>query len=682
MDDHRTFGDLVCLALRAEPGLDWVGAAHDATDARAQVCQHEPDIVVMDVDLGEVDGLDLTAELRAERPAMLVVVLTAYVDSRILRRAAVAGACALLPKGGPLQELLDGLRNARHGEFYVPASLLLDMVAGPASPGSSGARPPALTPREALVLDLLADGRHVGGIAQDLSISPHTCRGYVKALLSKLGAHSQSRRWPSRGSTGCSVRRDDTDPEPLRQDHRSSGSVLRGALARFAGLSLLAMTCVTLVTLLVADNVARGRALVNAREQGTRIAQRLAAPLVDRDVRAEVPRAVDRLTLVLGNRMQDGSVRHITIWDEEGVVIWSDDPAVMGQQLGLPPEAAELSGTLRATAEISDVDRAAEPVDDTLFEVTVGARDGDGMPLVVQVYLPVGPVEDNARAIVMSFVPIMVGSLVLMNLLVLPLAVSLSRRVQRAEAERATMMRHALLASDLERRRIAEDLHNDVIPELASLGYALPTIARLLEGEPDLAAAQALMHRTTELVQHNMHSLRSMMTEIYPPDLESDGLAGGVRQLVHVEALQAGLRHDIRIADDLTLPVDAARLAYRIIREGLRNVVKHADAEELVVEVDVVGSQVRVRVLDDGRGPGAHPGRSPQGHLGLRLLNDSVCDFGGTVRVTPRAGGGTELAAEFPGPRPEPPVRRPRGHFGATQGIARSGRQARPHCRC
>ena len=191
MDDHRTFGDLVCLALRGEPGLDWVGAAHDAAEARALVVQHEPDIVVMDVDLGDVDGLDLTSELLAEHPAMLVVVLTAFVDSHILRRAAVAGACALLPKGGPLQELLDGLRNARRGELYVPASLLLDMVTGPPGPGSPGLHPPALTPREALVLDLLADGRHVSGIAQDLSISAHTCRGYVKSLLSKLGAHSQ-----------------------------------------------------------------------------------------------------------------------------------------------------------------------------------------------------------------------------------------------------------------------------------------------------------------------------------------------------------------------------------------------------------------------------------------------------------------------------------------------------------
>lgn len=191
VDDHRTFGELACLALRSQPGMQWVGTARDAEEARAQVAAHAPDIVVMDVHLGPVDGLDLAAELLARRPAMLVVVLTAFSDPAILRRAARAGACALLPKGGPLQELLDGVRNARHGQFYVPASLLHDMVSGPAEDGAPDGRRPSLTPREALVLDLLADGQHVSSIARELSISTHTCRGYVKTLLSKLGAHSQ-----------------------------------------------------------------------------------------------------------------------------------------------------------------------------------------------------------------------------------------------------------------------------------------------------------------------------------------------------------------------------------------------------------------------------------------------------------------------------------------------------------
>ena len=191
VDDHRTFTDLVCLALDGEPDLECVGTAHEPVAAREQVSIHRPDIVVMDVDLGPFDGLELAAELMALCPEMLVVVLTAHGDAGVLRRAAAVGACALLLKGGSLQELLGGLRNARHGELFVHPGLLRDLVAEQASHGRSGPPPPELTPREALVLQLLSEGLQVTPIAHDLGISVATCRGYVKSLLAKLGAHSQ-----------------------------------------------------------------------------------------------------------------------------------------------------------------------------------------------------------------------------------------------------------------------------------------------------------------------------------------------------------------------------------------------------------------------------------------------------------------------------------------------------------
>ena len=80
----------------------------------------------------------------------------------------------------------------------------------------------------------------------------------------------------------------------------------------------------------------------------------------------------------------------------------------------------------------------------------------------------------------------------------------------------------------------------------------------------------------------------------------------------------------------------------------MRNVVKHAAAEEVVVEVTLTGPEVVVRVLDDGGGPGPGPVSSATGHLGLRLLTDTVRDFGGRLTVGPRPGGGTELGAVFP----------------------------------
>ena len=191
VDDHKTFTDLVRMALDAEPDLTCVGAAHTVAQARSMVEQHPPDVVLMDVNLKAEDGLDLASEIMASHPELRVVVLTAHADRQVMSRAARAGACALLPKDGSLPELLESLRAARSGEFRVQPALLHDIVVEGRT--SEPATTPAvqLTPREGRVLELLAQGVDVRTIARELTISVHTCRGYVKAVLAKLGAHSQ-----------------------------------------------------------------------------------------------------------------------------------------------------------------------------------------------------------------------------------------------------------------------------------------------------------------------------------------------------------------------------------------------------------------------------------------------------------------------------------------------------------
>jgi DNA-binding NarL/FixJ family response regulator len=191
VDDHQTFTDLVRMALDAEPDLECIGTAHTVAVARTMTDRHRPDVVLMDVNLKAEDGLELAAELVTARPELRVVVLTAHGDRHVMRRAATAGACALLPKDGSLPELLDSLRSARLGEFRVHPALLHDLVVASHEPEPVTVPGPALTPRERRVLELLSLGRDVRTIARDLNISVHTCRGYVKALLAKFGAHSQ-----------------------------------------------------------------------------------------------------------------------------------------------------------------------------------------------------------------------------------------------------------------------------------------------------------------------------------------------------------------------------------------------------------------------------------------------------------------------------------------------------------
>jgi DNA-binding NarL/FixJ family response regulator len=188
VDDHRTLADALCLAISAEPQMQCVGTAHGAREATALVATASPDVVVMDVRLDDGDGVDVTRTITSDRPGIRVVVLTAHVDEALLTRAAEAGACAVLPKGGSLTELMDSVRSAPRDGFAVHP-LLLRTLMSPTS--ATKPTPNLLTAREREVLTLLAEGRDPTTIARGLGISVLTCRGYIKSLLVKLDAHSQ-----------------------------------------------------------------------------------------------------------------------------------------------------------------------------------------------------------------------------------------------------------------------------------------------------------------------------------------------------------------------------------------------------------------------------------------------------------------------------------------------------------
>jgi DNA-binding NarL/FixJ family response regulator len=192
VDDHATFTELLALALRHEQGMDCVGTATGAAMGLAMVEHLQPDVVVMDVELGDGDGIEATTELTRRHPDLRVVVLTARVDLALMQRAADAGACCLLPKNGSLIETLRALRTARPGELTVPPGLLMQLMSRPTDSGGRAEPAPfTLTSRERETLTALSEGLDVRKIAARQGISPHTCRGHVRRLLAKLDVHSQ-----------------------------------------------------------------------------------------------------------------------------------------------------------------------------------------------------------------------------------------------------------------------------------------------------------------------------------------------------------------------------------------------------------------------------------------------------------------------------------------------------------
>lgn len=194
VDDHIAFSEAIGTAIDLQHDLVCVGVAATAEAALELVGEQSPDVVLMDVHLPDLDGIEATARVKALRPEARVVVLTSETSSGVAARAAIAGASGFLLKTSPIADVLAAVRTAGEGGMLVDPSTLAAVLQGVrASPGPQPRRaaPIGLTPRELEVLRLLGQGLDTRAIAKRLGISLHTCRGHVKSILSELGVHSQ-----------------------------------------------------------------------------------------------------------------------------------------------------------------------------------------------------------------------------------------------------------------------------------------------------------------------------------------------------------------------------------------------------------------------------------------------------------------------------------------------------------
>lgn len=177
VDDHRVFADVLCSRLERESDVADVAVAHSAHEATARVSTARFDVVIADLDLPDSCGLGLVAGLRALRPDVRIVVLTAYARADLVARCTTAGADAVLAKEGTLDGVLAALRGGTPPEG-LPAAVDDGAVVD-------------LTYRERDVLRLLGQGLDPSRIAGHLGISLHTVRGHVKTINAKMGARSQ-----------------------------------------------------------------------------------------------------------------------------------------------------------------------------------------------------------------------------------------------------------------------------------------------------------------------------------------------------------------------------------------------------------------------------------------------------------------------------------------------------------
>jgi signal transduction histidine kinase len=220
-------------------------------------------------------------------------------------------------------------------------------------------------------------------------------------------------------------------------------------------------------------------------------------------------------------------------------------------------------------------------------------------------------------------------------------------RQRRGDQQRAALLHRALEASDLERRRIAADLHDGVVQDLTAVSLSVSAAARRLDGVADPRTVDEL-RVSAESARQSVGTLRNLLVDVYPPNLAQDGLPAALRDLADATTAR-GLPTELDVSGDFAAPDGAAALLFRAAQEGLRNAAAHSGASRAVVCVERRQEEAWVQVSDDGRGFDPEAGAA-DGHFGLRALGDLLADAGGSLKIWSRPGRGTVLRAVVPTP--------------------------------
>jgi len=195
-DDQRVVREGLAMLLGLLPDVEVVGTAADGEEVLALAAELRPDVILMDLRMPRMDGVEATRRLRERDPAVKVVVLTTYADDRSVLDALRAGALGYLTKDAGAAEIQQALHRVADGQAALDPAVQLHLVEaiadGAPSAPSPAPLPDGLTPREAEVLTLIAAGLSNAEIAERLVVSEATVKSHVNHMLAKIGARDRA----------------------------------------------------------------------------------------------------------------------------------------------------------------------------------------------------------------------------------------------------------------------------------------------------------------------------------------------------------------------------------------------------------------------------------------------------------------------------------------------------------
>ncbi len=414
----------------------------------------------------------------------------------------------------------------------------------------------------------------------------------------------------------------------------------------FAGLAVLAVFGAAAV--LALRGLGNAEALRDARQFATLAGQGIVEPTVAPGLLRGRPQAIAAVDRMVQERVLGERVVRVKLWAHDGRIVYSDEPRLIGTRFPLDAEKLDVLRTGATKASLSDLsgpENHFELGQGDLYEVYLPIRAPDGTPLLFETYQRRSAVASTGRRIWMPFAALLLGSLLLLWLVQVPLAWRLGRRLQRTQAEREALLVRAVEASDDERRRIAADLHDGPVQDLAGISYSLSAAAQT-GASP---ATRSTLEQAAAGTRDAMRRLRSLLVEIHPPNLRASGLDAALADLL-APFRASGAEAELKVDASLGLDEEAERLVYRAAAEALRNVERHAQANRIAVSVERDEAGVQLVVADNGAGfaPEDRERRRVEGHVGLSLLEELAARAGGRLDVRSAPGEGTTFELELP----------------------------------
>jgi two-component system NarL family sensor kinase len=422
-------------------------------------------------------------------------------------------------------------------------------------------------------------------------------------------------------------------------------------VAVFLLAALVALAVASVGALLVVRQITDREAIRQAKELTRLAATSAVEPDVSDALLRGDSRAIAQLDSSVRRRVLREPVVRVKLWTPSGRIVYSDERALIGQRFAL--RTAERAA-IRDRIVAADVTDGGEPENryerglGKLLEIYLPIQTPGERTLLYEEYLRFSAVTESARRQWDALLPAIAGALVLLELVQVPLAWSLARRLRERQREPEELLRRAIESSDLERRRIAQSLHEGIVQELAGLSWKLTAATKRAEAGDGPAVAEHL-RVVSAGIRATIRQLRSALIDIHPPSLQRSGLAAALADLT--AAVEApGREVDISMPADVVLAPDVEALIFRVAQEGARNAAQHADAAHVRIRVSAVDGIARVEVDDDGRGfePAVLAERRREGHVGIALLADLAASAGGRLEVRSRTGQGTRLTLEVP----------------------------------